>query len=60
MKAYESHVAKNGQPDSHARAKEIAAGLAGAFVDREVESRGLDFVDRAKAKYEGELFRVGR
>ena len=45
MKAYESHVAKNGQPDSHARAKEIAAGLAGAFVDREVETRGVSRID---------------
>ena len=45
MKAYENHVAKNGQPDSHARAKEIAAGLAGAFVDREVETRGVSKID---------------
>jgi hypothetical protein len=27
------------------------AGFAGAFVDREVESRGLDFIDKEKAKY---------
>lgn len=26
------------------------AGFAGAFVDREVETRGLDFIDREKAK----------
>lgn len=26
------------------------AGFAGAFVDREVESRGLDFIDREEAK----------
>ena len=45
MKAYENHVAKNGQPDSHARAKEIAAGLAGAFIDREVETRGVSRID---------------
>lgn len=32
----------------------LSAGFAGAFVDREVESKGLDFVDREKAKYEGE------
>ena len=30
------------------------AGFAGAFVDREVESKGLDFIDREKAKYQGE------
>jgi hypothetical protein len=28
------------------------AGFAGAFIDREVESRGLDFIDREKAKYQ--------
>jgi hypothetical protein len=26
------------------------AGFAGAFIDREVESKGLDFIDREKAK----------
>lgn len=41
MKAYEKHVAKNGKPSSHSEAKEIVAGLAGAFIDREVESRGV-------------------
>jgi hypothetical protein len=40
-KAYEDHVAKNGQPDSHAKAKEIIAGFAGAFIDREFETRGV-------------------
>ncbi|KAL4780082.1 hypothetical protein BJX76DRAFT_339198, partial [Aspergillus varians] len=51
MKAYENHVAKNGKPPSHEKAKEILAGFAGAFIDREVESKGLDFVDREKAKH---------
>lgn len=41
MKAYEKHVAKNGKPSSHSEAKEIVAGLAGVFIDREVESRGV-------------------
>jgi len=49
-KAYEDHVAANGHPDSHAKAKEIFAGIAGAFIDREVESKGLDFIDKRKAK----------
>ncbi|KAI8712923.1 hypothetical protein NCS52_01392000 [Fusarium sp. LHS14.1] len=49
-KAYEDHVSRNGHPDSHARAKEILAGAIGAFVDREVETKGLDYVDREKAK----------
>ncbi|KOS42838.1 hypothetical protein ACN38_g6269 [Penicillium nordicum] len=51
-KAYENHVAANGEPDSHATAKEILAGFAGAFVDREAETRGLDFFDKEKAKYQ--------
>lgn len=28
------------------------AGFAGAFIDREVETRGLDFIDKEKAKYQ--------
>ncbi|KOC17600.1 hypothetical protein AFLA70_123g001853 [Aspergillus flavus AF70] len=45
---YEEHVAANG---NQAQAKEILRGLAGAFVDRIVESKGLDFIDAKKAKY---------
>lgn len=41
-----------GEPESHAKAKEILAGFAGAFVDREVETRGLDFFDKERAKYQ--------
>lgn len=41
---------KLGQPAEHARAKELIAGFVGAFVDREVETRGLDFIDRERAK----------
>ncbi|OJJ98930.1 hypothetical protein ASPACDRAFT_1889375 [Aspergillus aculeatus ATCC 16872] len=51
MKSFEEYQERNGKPQSHAEAKEILAGLAGAFIDREVESKGLDFVDREKAKY---------
>ncbi|KAJ5160593.1 uncharacterized protein N7482_007597 [Penicillium canariense] len=50
-KAYEEHCERNGQPESHDKAKEIMAGFAGAFIDREVETRGLDFIDSEKAKY---------
>ncbi|KAJ5896987.1 uncharacterized protein N7473_006386 [Penicillium subrubescens] len=50
MKAYEDHEARNGKIDNHAKAKEVVAGLIGAFVDREVETRGLDYIDREKAK----------
>lgn len=50
-KAYEKHREENGHPDSHAKAKEILAGLSGAFIDRIVETKGLDFVDKQKAKH---------
>jgi len=50
MKAYEDHCAANGKPDSHAEAKELIAGFAAAFIDREVETKGLDFIDKQKAK----------
>ncbi|KAG6916104.1 hypothetical protein DXG01_008431 [Tephrocybe rancida] len=49
-KAYEDHVAENGQPASHAKAKEIFAGFAGAFVDRIAETKGLDYIDKEKVK----------
>ncbi|KAN0127406.1 Protein of unknown function (DUF3759) domain containing protein [Lactarius tabidus] len=51
-KAYEDHCAKNGKPVSHAKAKELMAGFAGAFVEREFETKGLDFLDKEKAKRE--------
>ncbi|KAG8906134.1 hypothetical protein FRB99_007524 [Tulasnella sp. 403] len=53
-KAYESHEAKNGAPPSHAVAKEIMAGAIGAFVDRTAETKGLDWLDREKAKREAQ------
>ncbi|KAA1466397.1 hypothetical protein DENSPDRAFT_862438 [Dentipellis sp. KUC8613] len=49
-KAWEKHLQENGKPDDHAKAKELLAGFAGAFVDRIVETKGLDFVDKEKAK----------
>ncbi|KAG1833171.1 hypothetical protein EV424DRAFT_1533292 [Suillus variegatus] len=41
-KAYEDHCARNGKPQSHALAKELFAGFAGAAVDRLVETKGAD------------------
>nr|GAT60768.1 predicted protein [Mycena chlorophos] len=51
-KEYEKHCEQNGKPQTHAEAKELLAGFAGAFIDREVETHGLDAIDVAKAKYE--------
>ncbi|ORY24700.1 hypothetical protein BCR39DRAFT_546323 [Naematelia encephala] len=50
MKAYENHCAQNGQPPSHARAKELIAGFAAAEVDKLFETKGLDMYDREEAK----------
>ncbi|KAF7357208.1 1 concanamycin induced protein c [Mycena sanguinolenta] len=40
-KAYEKHCRENGQPESHAKAKEIMAALTASFIDREVETKGV-------------------
>ncbi|KAF9057596.1 hypothetical protein BJ165DRAFT_1520963 [Panaeolus papilionaceus] len=50
-KAYENHCAENGQPPTHAKAKELLAAFSGAFVDRMVETKGLDYIDNEKAKH---------
>ncbi|KAJ7494721.1 hypothetical protein B0H11DRAFT_915092 [Mycena galericulata] len=49
---YEKHVAANGKPASHAEAKALLAGFAGVFIDKEVETHGLDFIDKEKAKHD--------
>ncbi|KAF9072467.1 hypothetical protein BDP27DRAFT_1320512 [Rhodocollybia butyracea] len=50
-KAYEKHCEENGKPESHAKAKELFAAFSGAFIDRMVETKGLDFIDKEKAKH---------
>ncbi|KAJ2960520.1 hypothetical protein NQZ79_g4126 [Umbelopsis isabellina] len=52
MRLYNQRAEKEGKKDDHAFAKEILAGIAGASVDGLVESKGLDFVDREKAKHQ--------
>ena len=41
-----------GKPVSHAFAKELLAGFAGAEVDKLAETKGEDFFDKEKAKHE--------
>ncbi|KAJ7494718.1 hypothetical protein B0H11DRAFT_1802212 [Mycena galericulata] len=48
----EKHQAANGKPTSHAETKALLAGFAGAFIDKEVETHGLDFIDKEKAKHD--------
>ncbi|KAL4062855.1 hypothetical protein V8B97DRAFT_1916096 [Scleroderma yunnanense] len=45
MKAWEDHQERNGKPTNHRQAYELLAGVAGAFVDREFETKGLDAID---------------
>ncbi|KAH9909468.1 hypothetical protein F4778DRAFT_775385 [Xylariomycetidae sp. FL2044] len=40
-----------GKTVNHAFAKELLAGIAGAEVDKLVETKGLDAIDREKAKH---------
>jgi len=50
MKAYEDRCRENGETVSHGKMKEILAALAAAEVDKLVETKGLDFLDREKLK----------
>jgi len=50
MREYEKYEEKNGKPQNHQLAKELLAGFAGAEVDKLFETKGLDFLDREKAK----------
>jgi hypothetical protein len=64
MRAYQSHEEATGcvsrvpadgsKPQSFEIAKDIIAGLAGMEVDKLVETKGLDGVDRMRAKHEAE------
>jgi len=51
MKAYEDHLRKQGAPVEHSTMKELLAGFAAAEVDKLFETKGLDFVDKEKAKH---------
>ncbi|KAF8522908.1 hypothetical protein BU17DRAFT_64109 [Hysterangium stoloniferum] len=50
MRAYESHLRATGQQPSHSLMKEIIAGIAAAEVEKLVETKGMDWIDRHKAK----------
>jgi hypothetical protein len=51
MKAYEDHVRRTGEQVSHPLMKEMLAGFAAAEVDKLFETKGLDYLDREKAKH---------
>ncbi|PWN35646.1 uncharacterized protein FA14DRAFT_160702 [Meira miltonrushii] len=50
MREYEKYEERNGKPENHQMAKELLAGFAGAEVDKLFETKGLNFLDRERAK----------
>ncbi|KAK9390080.1 hypothetical protein V1515DRAFT_592882 [Lipomyces mesembrius] len=50
FKLFEDRQRREGRPVSHAFAKEVLMGLAGGEVDKLIETKGLDFYDRERAK----------
>ncbi|KAL8684710.1 MAG: hypothetical protein Q9224_006174 [Gallowayella concinna] len=51
MKLFEDHQRKEGKPVSHAFAKELLAGFAGAEVDKLAETKGMDEYECERAKH---------
>ncbi|KAK8062954.1 cipC-like antibiotic response protein [Apiospora hydei] len=51
MKLFEDRQRKNGEVVKHGFAKEMLAGLAAAEVDKLAETKGMDYLDREKAKH---------
>ncbi|WOO85699.1 uncharacterized protein LOC62_07G009195 [Vanrija pseudolonga] len=49
-RAYEQKQARDGAPPNHQLAKELIAAFAGAEVDKLIETKGLNALDREKAK----------
>jgi hypothetical protein len=54
LKAYNDYEAKQGKPQNYAFVKELLAGFAAAEVDKLCETKGLDYLDRQKAKKQAE------
>lgn len=50
FKAFEDHQRKEGKQVNHAFAKELLAGFVGGEVDKLIETKGADFIDREEAK----------
>ncbi|KAK9454282.1 hypothetical protein V1511DRAFT_512232 [Dipodascopsis uninucleata] len=51
MKVFEDRQRREGAPVKHQFAKEVIAGIAGAEVDKLVETKGLNFIDTERAKH---------
>ncbi|KAL2132925.1 hypothetical protein VTI74DRAFT_3146 [Chaetomium olivicolor] len=51
MRIWEKEQRKEGKPVNHGVAKELLAAAVGFEVDKLLETKGLDFIDREKAKH---------
>lgn len=47
-----TNIITKGKPVSHQFAKELLAGFAGAEVDKFAETKGMDEVDKERAKHQ--------
>ncbi|KAL8343420.1 hypothetical protein RB601_004340 [Gaeumannomyces tritici] len=52
MHLWEKKQRESGQPVEHGLAKELLAAAAGFEVDKLAETKGLDFIDRERAKHD--------
>src|SRR2546423_1403748 len=50
FRAYEKKREKEGHHSNHALAKEMLAAIVAAEADKLIETKGLDYLDREKAK----------
>ena len=50
MRMYEQRQREQGETVSHGFAKELLAAFVGAEIDKLVETKGLDYLDRDEAK----------
>jgi len=51
MRKYEKHRESEGITEHHELGKEMLAGFAAAECDKLFETRGLDFIDRERARH---------
>lgn len=56
FKVFEDRQRRNGQPVSHAFAKEMLAGIAGGEIDKLFETKGLDYLDRDESKRQAQQY----
>ncbi|RAL12737.1 DUF3759 domain-containing protein, partial [Aspergillus homomorphus CBS 101889] len=54
MKLFEDHQRKQGKTVNHAFAKELLAGFVGAEIDKLAETKGMDEVEKHRAKQHAE------